>query len=83
MPKKRLVDCLYRCPSGLVDFNVWPRRGERDAEACMRKLKAMGKNGACEKIRVRSIDGINRSAARLSKATTRLTRPLKLRDRKR
>ena len=83
MPKKRLVDCLYRCPSGLVDFNVKPWKGESDAEACIRKLKALGKNGACEKIRARSIDGINRSAARLSKATTRITRPIKLRDRRR
>ena len=79
---KRLVDCLFRCPSGLVDFNVWPRRGESNADACARKLKSIGRNGACEKIRVRSIDGINKAGARLSKATTRLTRPLKIRDRR-
>jgi hypothetical protein len=77
MPKNRLVNCLYRCPSGLVDFNVWPRRKETDAEACIRKLKAIGKNGACTKLLVRSIDGINKEASRLSKATTRFTLPIR------
>jgi hypothetical protein len=74
-PKKRLVHCVYRCPSGLIDFRVWPRKREGDAEACVRKLNEIGKNGACEKIRIRSIDGINR----LAKATTRFSKPIRIR----
>lgn len=54
--KKALVDCSYRCPTGDIDFNVWPKRGESKEAACTRKLKATGRNGNCKKLRARLID---------------------------
>lgn len=75
--RKRLVDCLYRCPNGdsMVDFNVWPRRGEGNSEACLRKLRSIIREKAdlCEEVRVREIKGIG-------KATTQGTR-MRFRDR--
>lgn len=74
--KKRLVDCLFRCPDGRhVDFNVWPRKGESNRDACRRRLKKFVKNdrsSLCEEVRIRSLD----------KAGTRYTLPIRFSDRK-
>lgn len=73
----RQVDCIFRCPvRGYVDFPVWPRRGESPRQACFRRLSTLVDEAQlplCEEIRVRTIDG-------LGKATTRFSKPIRLRD---
>lgn len=61
--KKRLVDCSVECSrSGRHDFNVWPRKGESDKEACLRRAKAFqAAVDDCGVLRARGIDGIGKS----------------------
>lgn len=73
-PKKRLADCSVLCNGSQLDFNVWPRRGESNAEACLRKARQISKGTPCETLRARSIDGIG-------KAGTRFTLPMRVMDR--
>lgn len=58
--KKRLVDCTVECSSsGRHDFNVWPRRGESDKDACLRRAKAFTHAvDDCGVLRARGIDGV-------------------------
>lgn len=58
--KKRLVDCSVSCSSsGRHDFNVWPRRGESDKDACLRRAKAFTHAvDDCGVLRARGIDGV-------------------------
>jgi hypothetical protein len=75
---KRLVDCSVECSkSGRHDFNVWPRAGETDKEACLRRskdfqhavddcgvLRARGIQGAGGKLASPQSDDIAAAAAR-------------------
>jgi hypothetical protein len=56
---KRLVDCSVVCKkAGQVDFNVWPRKGESDNEACLRRAKLFVPGNHCEILRARGINGL-------------------------
>jgi hypothetical protein len=57
---KRLVDCSVECAkSGRHDFNVWPRAGESDKDACLRRAKDfMHAVDDCGVLRARGIQGI-------------------------
>ena len=59
MPK-RLADCSVKCNGTQLDFNVWPRLGEHNSEACLRKAKKIRPGKSCLIMRARSIDGIGR-----------------------
>ena len=58
--KTRLVDCSVDCSrSGRHDFNVRPRAGETDKEACLRRANDFAHAvDDCVTLRVRAIDGI-------------------------
>lgn len=70
--KKRLADCSVLCNGSRLDFNVWPRKNESNAEACLRKAAKVADGKKCTLLRARSIDG-------LGKAGTRF-RPFRKRD---
>lgn len=56
---KRLVDCSVTCAkTGQVDFNVWPRKGESDNEACLRRSKLFAPGNHCTILRARGINGL-------------------------
>jgi len=73
MAKKHLVDCSVQCDGRRYDFNVWPRHGEGDLAACLRKASRIAPGVPCESLRVRQI-------GRLSKAGTRYTLPFRKHD---
>jgi hypothetical protein len=86
---KRLVDCTVECAkSGRHDFNVWPRAGESDNEACLRRskdfqaavddcgvLRARGIQGAGGKLASPSSDDVTAAAARALRACTTIANP--------
>ena len=72
MPKKRLVDCSVLCNGRQIDFNVWPRKGETNRNACLRKASKVSGGKQCQPLRVRSIDGIGKAGTRF--------RPIRRRD---
>jgi hypothetical protein len=58
--KTRLVDCSVDCSrAGRLDFNVRPRPGESDKQACLRRANDFAHAvDDCVTLRVRAIDGI-------------------------
>lgn len=60
---KRLVDCSVECAkSGRHDFNVYPKAGESDKEACLRRAKDfMHAVDDCGVLRARGIQGIGKT----------------------
>lgn len=72
MAKKRLVDCSVSCNGRQLDFNVWPRKGESNQAACLRKASKISGGKQCRPLRVRSIDGIGKAGTRF--------RPIRRRD---
>lgn len=65
MAKKRLADCSVRCNGEQLDFNVWPRKGESNRDACLRKAAKVTGGKQCIPLRVRSIDGIGKAGTRM------------------
>lgn len=59
---KRLVDCSVECAkSGRHDFNVYPKAGETDKEACLRRAKDFSHAvDDCGVLRARGIQGIGK-----------------------
>lgn len=86
---KRLVDCTVECAkSGRHDFNVWPRAGESDKDACLRRakdfmhavddcgvLRARGIQGTGGKIASPHSDDLTAAGARALRACKTLTNP--------
>lgn len=77
MPKKRLADCSVRCNGEQLDFNVWPRKGESNRDACLRKASKVTGGKQCIPLRIRSIDGIGSSPG-VSAAAARALRTCRL-----
>lgn len=86
---KRLVDCTVECAkSGRHDFNVWPRAGESDKEACLRRskdfqaavddcgvLRARGIQGAGGKLASPHSDDLTAAGARALRACKVIANP--------
>jgi hypothetical protein len=72
MFKRRMADCSVLCDGKQIDFNVWPRKGESNTEACLRKAAWITGGKQCIPLRARSIDGIGKAGTRF--------RPFRKRD---
>ena len=61
--KGRLVDCSVECArSGRHDFNVFPKKGETDREACLRRAKDFSAAvDDCGVLRARGINGVGKA----------------------